>query len=553
MTKYILLLPFLFFSVFLHAQVFPVEQIMDNGPDAQRINFVILGDGYTSGQLNDFTTDAININNQVFNKSPFKEYAAFFNAYIIKVPSNESGADHPGTATDVGEPSHPVVDVDNYFGSTFDYFDIHRLLVPVNSSNVYNVLANNFPGYDQVIVLANSPFYGGSGGALATTSLESSAPEIAIHEIGHSFGGLADEYWAGDFYANERPNMTANSNPATVKWSEWTGTSGIGVYAYGGSGTASNWFRPHQNCEMRFLNKQFCAVCKETFIDRIYDLTDPIDSYTPATGIIDYGGTPLNFTLDLVLPSPNTLKIEWFINGNPFASDVDNISIDAIDLPLSSNDLEVQIMDTTQMSRSYLPGSGYIFSLNWVIKNNVLPVELIRFLAIDKGTQVDLDWTVAREQNIKHFEIERSEDGINFKLIETVESLTDGENIQNYQSVDYLPLSGRSYYQLKVLEIDGNVTYSPLSVVNRVEKFFFKFFPNPVEETLILQYYNNTYIADIGIQIINSSGQELSSIKLAGEKGNHQIPIDITSLPAGIYFIRLTKGQFVEEFDILKK
>jgi hypothetical protein len=553
MIKFSLLIPLLFLSLSLTAQVFPVEQIMDNGPDAKRINFVILGDGYTNDQLDDFTTDANNINNQVFNKSPFKEYSAFFNTYIIKVPSNESGADHPGTATDVNEPSHPVMDVDNYFGSTFDFFDIHRLLVPVNTSNIYSVLADNYPGYDQVIVLTNSHYYGGSGGALATTSLHASAPEIAIHEIGHSFGGLADEYWAGDFYANERPNMTANSNPSSVKWSNWVGTSGIDIYVHGNNGVPANWYRPHQNCEMRYLNQQFCAVCRETFIDKIYLLTDPIDSHSPTSGNLQFWGFPLDFSIDLVLPSPNTLKTEWILDGNIIATDVNNISIGAEDLPLPASTLKVQVIDTTQLSRSYLPASGYVFSLNWTINNNVLPVELVSFSAMDKGHYIDLAWTIAQEQNIKHYEIERSEDGINFDVIERVSPLANDENTQNYLRADYLPLPGRSYYRLKMVALDDHITFSPLSVINRVEKFFYKIFPNPVDETLFLQYYNNTNIPEIGIEIRNSSGQVLTSMPLPGEKGSHQTPVDLSAFPSGVYFVRLHKGEFVKDIEILKQ
>jgi hypothetical protein len=73
------------------------------------------------------------------------------------VPSNECGASHPATATDVYEPVHPVNTVDNYLGSTFDYFGINRLLVAVNSSAIANVLAINIPKYYQFIILANTP------------------------------------------------------------------------------------------------------------------------------------------------------------------------------------------------------------------------------------------------------------------------------------------------------------------------------------------------------------------------------------------------------------
>ncbi|KAA3628092.1 MAG: hypothetical protein DWQ02_19390, partial [Bacteroidetes bacterium] len=457
----------LFLGLASSAQVFPVETIISNGVDDQRINFVILSDGYTGPQLTTFITDATNISGDVFNKSPFLEYASFFNVYAIKVPSGESGADHPGTASDVSEPAHPVIDVDNYFGSTFDYFNIHRLLVPVNSSAVFSVLANSYAGYDQIIVLTNTPYYGGSGGVFATTSLENSASEIAIHEIGHSFAYLADEYWAGDAYANEKANMTANSNPVTVKWSEWVGQGGINVYAHGNSGNQANWFRPHQNCEMRFLNQQFCAVCKEAFIDRIYDLTDPIDNYSPATGIITYTGSPLNFSLDLVTPVPNTLKTVWLMNGVPFASYTDDITLNGGDIPQGNNTLEVQVIDTTLMSKSYAPASGYVFSLNWTVKNNILPVELFNFVALDRGTYVDLSWSVDHEQDIKNYEVQRSGNGIDFHSLNSLQPKANDGGPADYEMSDIYPLDGKNYYRIKIHESDGSFNFSPIRVINR--------------------------------------------------------------------------------------
>ena len=84
----------------IQAQVFPVETIMNNGLNANRINLVYLSDGYTSGQLSTFITNTNSINDGMFIQTPFTQYKSFFNAYAVKVPSVESGAVHPGTASD---------------------------------------------------------------------------------------------------------------------------------------------------------------------------------------------------------------------------------------------------------------------------------------------------------------------------------------------------------------------------------------------------------------------------------------------------------------------
>lgn len=553
MNKVLNTLLLLLIGLVSNAQVFPVETIISNGQDDQRINFVILSDGYTGPQLSTFITDATNISNDVFNKSPFQEYAPFFNVYAVKVPSIESGADHPGTASDVSEPAHPVVDVQNYFGSTFDYFNIHRLLVPVNSSAVFNVLANSYAAYDQIIVLTNTPYYGGSGGIFATTSLENSAPEIAIHEIGHSFAGLADEYWAGDAYANEKPNMTANSNPATVKWSDWVGQGGINVYAHGSSGNQANWFRPHQSCEMRFLNQQFCAVCKETFIDKIYDLTDPIDNYSPSMGIVTYMGSPLNFSLDLVTPSPNTIKTIWLMNGVPIASYTDNITLNGGDIPQGNNTLEAQVIDTTLMSKSYAPASGYLFSQTWTVKNNILPVELFNFIALDRGTHVDLSWSVDHEQDIKNYEVQRSGNGIDYHTINTLQAKRNDGGPADYEMSDIYPLDGKNYYRIKIRESDDSYNFSPIRVIYRVEKFFFKIFPNPVSENLYLTYSNSTFSPNLLLEVISRDGRSILNTKLIPDEGTHQTRVDLSSLSVGFYYVRVKRGDFVQDFEIVKE
>src|SRR5688500_7722886 len=111
------------------AQVFDVDTIRYNGDISKFFNLVIMGDGYTNSELDDFFTDAQTFTNDFFSVVPFLHYQSYCNVFAIKVPSNESGASHPGTAFDVTEPVFPVSVVDNYFGSTFDQYGIHRLLV----------------------------------------------------------------------------------------------------------------------------------------------------------------------------------------------------------------------------------------------------------------------------------------------------------------------------------------------------------------------------------------------------------------------------------------
>lgn len=369
MKRFGLILLCLLNWISLHAQVFDVDTLQYTGDINNRINLVILGDGYQAGELPKFVVDANNFTKAVFQASPFAEYKDHFNVFIIKVPSRQSGASHPGTATDVTEPAHPVKMVDNYFGSTFDVGKIHRLLVPTKHAAITNVLASNFPAYDQVVVLVNDPNYGGSGGWLATTSLHSAANEIAIHELGHSFSGLKDEYYAGDGYALETFNMTQVTDRNVVRWKNWLDHKEVGIYQHCCGGNSSKWYRPHQNCKMRSLGAPFCAVCVESTIEKIHSLVSPIDAYSPSSSTVDANFSSLEFKLNLIKPSPNTLKVSWLLNGVVFSKNVDALSINANNLIKGENVLMAIVQDTTQLLRVDNHASKHSYRVSWKIQN----------------------------------------------------------------------------------------------------------------------------------------------------------------------------------------
>ncbi|MGB0862954.1 MAG: M64 family metallopeptidase [Saprospiraceae bacterium] len=455
----------LFFTV--NAQTYPVTAIINNGPDAKRVNYVVLGDGYKSNELTTYISDVTNISNSLFNASPFKEYKNFFNVYAIEVPSNESGADHPATASDVVEPIFPAASVDNAFGSTFDAFNIHRLLVPMDNQAIISVLSNNFPSYDQVMVMVNSSHYGGSGGWLATSSTAASASEIAIHELGHSFAGLADEYWAGDVYAAEKPNMTATSDPNAVKWKDWVGTNSVGVFPHGASGNQANWHRPHQNCKMRYLGVDYCSVCSEAIIDKIYSLVTPIEASLPLNSNVIYNGSPLDFGLTLVYPSPNTLTIEWELNGTVIGSS-EQLTISESQLTLSNNTLVARVTDNTTMSKSYAPANGYVFTKSWNIQNPTL-------------TNV------------------------------------------------------------------GEVIAS-----DEITKFYYKAFPNPVQDNLTVQYFYNGKTTDANLSILSVDGKLLKEKMVNLVNGDNNFQVEMSEFSEGIYIININNELLKASFQVVK-
>lgn len=551
MPKTPILLLVLLLPVLLFSQVFPVNKIINNGEDAKRINFVILPDGYTAGELADFVaTHAPDLSAAIFNKTPFKEYVDFFNVHIIQVPSVESGADHPGTATDVSEPAFPVSAVNTYFSSSFDVANIHRLLVP-SGPNMADVLADNYPGYDQALVLVNSQYYGGSGGWLATASLDASSSEVMIHEIGHSFAGLGDEYW---FNCNEAPNRTSDDNPTTNKWKNWIGTAGVNIYPYGASSPQSDCFRPHEDCEMRFLNREFCAVCREAFIDKIYSLVTPIEMFMPATNNVMFTGTPIDFELSLVYPVPNTLSIVWKLDGNPIANDVTTLQLTTAELPVGNHSLVACVTDETTLSKSYLPAAGYVFTQTWTIESTTpTPLDWLSFNAYAKTGYNELTWETAREVNVKEFIVERSGDGLVFGNLAGLPASQTKSAHKNYTYYDKLPAQRKNYYRIKQVDFDGRYTYSPVRVIESIGRFFYKVYPNPLTNFVYVQIQQDQQDGPLTWKLLDVKGSVLKQNTEKLTAGTNSFSIELGNLQAGSYFLELQSKEIMERIPLVKQ
>lgn len=355
----------LFIGSFCFAQVFETVPVLQNGTNDKRINIAVLGDGFTTAQLSTFVTSAQNTVNYLFTKSPYTEYKNYFNAYAIKVVSPESGVKHPGTASDVTEPVFPVSNPNNYFNSTFDN-GVHRCYYG-NTTKVTQVLAANLPDFDVAYVLGNSPEYGGCGGTYAFASLNSSSNEIVVHELGHSFGKLADEYWFSG--SGESANKTQTSNPATIKWKNWIGLNGVGVYPHAES---PSWYRPHQSCEMRYLNQQFCSVCKEAIIEKIHALVSPVDSYTPANSSTVNANSNVTFSVTEILPIPNTLVNSWTLNGTPLASTSNSVTITPSQLNNGNNTLLFSVNDNNPLLKINNHSTIHFTNVTWTLNKSTL-------------------------------------------------------------------------------------------------------------------------------------------------------------------------------------
>jgi hypothetical protein len=282
------------------------EKIIDNGPNSIRWNIVILGDGFTAAEIPQYKQEAKRIADFILNTVPIKTHPRCFNVFRVDVSSTDSGADDPKSAGGTGATAR------TYFDATFGSGGVRRALV-VNSQTALNVATSQVPEVHTTIVIVNTNVYGGTGGAVATLSLASGSEEIAVHEMGHSAFGLADEYpyWKGcgaetdrNQYAGgepSQPNVTINTNRSQIKWGDLImgptpvpttknpncancdnqpspvpdGTIGAfeGAYYY-----HCGVFRPAFNCKMRALGPSFCAVCQRKILQVLapFKWDDPI-------------------------------------------------------------------------------------------------------------------------------------------------------------------------------------------------------------------------------------------------------------------------------------
>lgn len=298
---------------------FTVQKVSHNGDPARKVDLLILGDGYTQAEAEAFNDDVARFQKRLFSVSPFKERKEDFNVWAIQAVAPESGIDDPRAG----------VWKNNLLGTTYNSLDLQRYVLTTENRMLRDV-ASMAP-YDALYIIFNAPGYGGGGiynwYSTCYAGESKDIPEwwslyVFVHEFGHSFGGLGDEYYSSDVAYNEfypagvepvDPNLTALLDKDNLKWKHLVqpGTPlptpwGKALYdslslqlrlsaadyfknaarmdsirtaiplsrvgAYEGAGYASNGlYRPAIDCIMFSKNiVPFCPVCVEA-INRVID------------------------------------------------------------------------------------------------------------------------------------------------------------------------------------------------------------------------------------------------------------------------------------------
>ena len=254
--------------------VFPVYDVMVNGNPDSKVDIVILPEGYTADEMPQFQQHCQNLVNVFAQAEPFASHINDFNFRAVLAPSEESGIDIPAFHTWVR----------TILNAHFYTFYIDRYCTTRNYFSVKDVAAN--APYDQIYILVNSDQYGGGGFYnfySMSTSGNMSSSSVIIHEFGHAFAGLADEYEEPDnplallYNLNVEPwepNLTSLVNFES-KWADLVAPdtpiptpsnyqyyNTVGAFEGGGYLT-HGLYRPQQHCMMRDY-APFCAVCNRT-------------------------------------------------------------------------------------------------------------------------------------------------------------------------------------------------------------------------------------------------------------------------------------------------
>ncbi len=378
------------------------EKVRNSGPDANRFVIAILCDGFTATNLasGSFTNKVKSFLSSMFNTIPWKNYTNMVNVYRVDIESAESGADYEDASPDAGGTQR-----DTYLNGGFWVGGTDRCAY-LRGSGVDRAFAaaDELVGvgvWDEVLVFLNSTKYGGCGGALGVATLNGSSDEVEIHEFGHSFGHLADEYDYGSSSTNCTPSSTRNvdcpNNFPAVKWQVWV-TNGTPiptpdtsaydnvVGAFEGAATQRyGVYRPMRNCKMRSLGIAFCPICKEDHVLKLFEEVRMLDAADPPLGPADvpsYGSrqfsvTPINVA---------GLNYQWFTNGAPVpAAAGTSLALAGSEVFGTNFELRLEITHTTALVRA----EQIIQTNTWLLRAVPEPAILIANAKVVEGNVGD--------------------------------------------------------------------------------------------------------------------------------------------------------------------
>ena len=378
------------------------EPVSITGDSSNRVDLVIVSEGYTASEMDKFNQDVNAVHTGLFSEDPFLEYARYFNVWKVEVSSNESGADYPS--------QQPPLMRDTAFDASFSG-RAGRVLT-TNERKVFRAIGGLPPvARDSVVVLVNDPRPGASAGRFAVTSTGyqgDSLVNVVLHELGHSLGDLADEYVDLSIVTiahcrtrlvsePSRVNLTLATNPSAIKWRHWidsatpipTTTSsetrfseGVSGLYEGGLYCPEGIFRPTRYSMMSSSGLPWKQINTEQLVRVFHDYVSPIDAWTPSTTQLTLlRGSSQAFAVTPTSPATHEIQMDWSVNGAPMGSESSFI-LDTTALAIGEHVVTARASDGTPMVRSD-PFQVLSAQQNWAI--TIVPVWTESFSFPDLG------------------------------------------------------------------------------------------------------------------------------------------------------------------------
>jgi hypothetical protein len=360
-----------------------VVPIQVTGDPAKRFNLVVLGDGYTAAEQALFRENVDKHLNILWTIEPFKSYRSYINVYAVSIVSAQSGVDcDPGLDS-------PRVDtaLDMGLWGGCNPNSVQRLLTVNNTkANTYaNLVAGTTSANRQLLAIGNSDTYGGAGGQYATaTGGNALSALITPHELGHSLGGLQDEYdyyargVKGDPYEGGEPDsihhtlLTEQQMLAQQKkWYRWLGEqseSGGRVGRYeGGMYSSSGVWRPSAHSMMKTLGYYFDQVERERMTQRISVKTSILSDGVPAGAV----GADRVLWIETMYPVSHQLDVTWTVDGVRKATGARGLDLSTLDLTPGRHTVTATVVDPTDFVRDPAVRAALTQSRTWTVDTSL--------------------------------------------------------------------------------------------------------------------------------------------------------------------------------------
>ncbi|MEX2529357.1 MAG: M64 family metallopeptidase [Gemmatimonadota bacterium] len=355
------------------AQELPPNRVVPlqvTGPADERLNLLVFGDGYTAEEMPQFRADVDRLLNIQWSIEPFKSYRSYFNVYMIEVESPVSGI---SCDPDDGNVRRDTPLRLQYAGECPASENARGVTFGEGGRDMVNRLAEQIPGVvpdnRQTLTVGNTLTYGGIGGTDATTT--GSAPQgplVSVHELGHSLGGLQDEYPhagrgnPGGEFTGDEPNSIHHTTyseeemlEGELKWWRWLGEQShsggvIGLYESGLSRTTGVW-RPSEHSMMRWIGYYFDQPSHERMIQRISGRRGTAAMAVNARPEGEVGPNEVLW-VETGHPSSHVLDVTWTVDGTEVPDSHNSRNLELAPLSLAAGAaVRATVVDQTEHVR----------------------------------------------------------------------------------------------------------------------------------------------------------------------------------------------------------